>query len=87
MAAMFSPIRLVIIPGEKAVVTGDFRNYEITGSTFYTDLQKAKKELEADQKGGRRKQMELNALKGKNSPIDAINAVEAEIDVLKKENL
>lgn len=50
MAAMFSPIRLVIIPGEKAVVTGDFRNYEITGSTFYTDLQKAKKELEADQR-------------------------------------
>lgn len=84
MAAMFSPIRLVIIPGEKAVVTGDFRNYEITGSTFYTDLQKAKKELEADQKVVDEKQMELNALKGKNSPIDAINAVEAEIDVLKR---
>ena len=65
-------------------MTGDFRNYEITGSTFYTDLQKAKKELEADQKVVDEKQMELNALKGKNSPIDAINAVEAEIDVLKR---
>lgn len=55
MAAMFSPIRLVIIPGEKAVVTGDFRNYEITRKHFLYRPSESQEGVGSGSKGGRRK--------------------------------
>ena len=38
MAAMFNPIRLLVVPGENAIVTGEAKNYQISGSMFYQDL-------------------------------------------------
>lgn len=55
LAAMFNPIRLIAVPGEKAVLTGEAGNYQITGSTFYQDL----KEVESQFKEYQHKVNEL----------------------------
>lgn len=45
IAAMFNPIRLVVVPGEWAIVTGEAGNYQITGSAFYQDLRSVENQL------------------------------------------
>ena len=73
MAAMFNPIRLLVVPGENAIVTGEAENYQISGSMFYQDLKEGEGLIKKNQQEAGRLNRKIAEMEGRRDDEKLIN--------------
>ena len=85
IAAMFNPIRLVVVPREWAIVTGEAGNYQITGSAFYQDLRSVENQLKNYQQESSRLSYQVAEMEGRGDHIDFIKPVRDSLKIVQNE--
>lgn len=85
IAAMFNPIRLIVVPGERAVVTGEAGNYQIMGSEFYQNLRSVENQLKSYQQESNRLSSRVAEMEGRGDHVDLINLVRDSLKMVQNE--
>ena len=85
IAAMFNPIRLIVVPGERAIVTGEAGNYQITGSAFYQDLRSVENQLKNYRQESNRLSYQAAEMEGRGDHIDFIKPVRDSLKIVQNE--
>ena len=85
IAAMFNPIRLIVVHGERAIVTGEAGNYQITGSAFYQDLRSVENQLKNYRQESNRLSYQAAEMEGRGDHIDFIKPVRDSLKIVQNE--
>lgn len=76
--AMFTPIHVLAVPGEEAVITGDFQNYKILGTQLYQDIDQVNTAIKPYQEEINRLGREALMMEQRGVSADSIKQVRAE---------
>lgn len=76
---------MIVVPGERAVVTGEAGNYQIMGSEFYQNLRSVENQLKSYQQESNRLSSRVAEMEGRGDHVDLINLVRDSLKMVQNE--